>query len=65
MWEEGLENFTFQVVEFCGKDRLTEREKILYFYVSIKKIMDIILKFSFLKELRRGMPRRLLLFKKC
>ena len=30
MWEEGLENFTFQVVEFCGKDRLTEREK---FYI--------------------------------
>ena len=32
MWEEGLENFTFQVVEFCGKDRLTEREK---FYISM------------------------------
>lgn len=30
MWEEGLENFTLQVVEFCGKDRLTEREK---FYI--------------------------------
>lgn len=30
MWEEGLENFTFQVVEFCDKDRLTEREK---FYI--------------------------------
>lgn len=27
MWEEGLENFTFQVVEVCDKDKLTEREK--------------------------------------
>lgn len=30
MWEEGLENFTFQVVEFCDKAKLTEREK---FYI--------------------------------
>lgn len=30
MWEDGLENFTFQVVEFCSKDKLTEREK---FYI--------------------------------
>lgn len=30
--KEGIENFTFQVVEFCGKDRLTEREK---FYISM------------------------------
>ena len=30
LWEEGVENFTFQVVEFCDKDRLTEREK---FYI--------------------------------
>lgn len=30
MWTEGLENFTFQVVEFCDKAKLTEREK---FYI--------------------------------
>ena len=30
MWENGLENYTFQIVEICGKDKLTEREK---FYI--------------------------------
>lgn len=30
MWENGLENYTFQIVEICEKDRLTEREK---FYI--------------------------------
>lgn len=32
MWENGLENYTFQIVEICGKDKLTEREK---FYISM------------------------------
>lgn len=31
LWEEGVENFTFQVVEFCDRKYLTEREK---FYIS-------------------------------
>ena len=31
LWEEGVENFTFQVVEFCDRKDLTEREK---FYIS-------------------------------
>lgn len=31
LWEEGIENFTFQVVEFCDRKDLTEREK---FYIS-------------------------------
>ena len=30
MWENGLENYTFQVVELCDKEKLTEREK---FYI--------------------------------
>ena len=30
MWENGLENYTFQVVEKCTPDKLTEREK---FYI--------------------------------
>jgi group I intron endonuclease len=30
MWENGLENYTFQIIEICEKDRLTEREK---FYI--------------------------------
>ena len=30
LWEEGVENFTFQVVEFCDRKDLTEREK---FYI--------------------------------
>lgn len=30
MWENGLENYTFQIVEICEKDKLTEREK---FYI--------------------------------
>lgn len=30
MWNEGLENFTFQIVEKCAIDKLTEREK---FYI--------------------------------
>ena len=30
MWDEGLENFTFQIVEKCTVDKLTEREK---FYI--------------------------------
>lgn len=32
LWEEGIENFTFQVVEFCDRKDLTEREK---FYISM------------------------------
>ena len=32
LWEEGVENFTFQVVEFCDRKDLTEREK---FYISM------------------------------
>ena len=32
LWEEGIENFTFQVVEFCDRKNLTEREK---FYISM------------------------------
>lgn len=36
MWEEGLENFTFQVVEFCEKDRLTEREKFFIDFFQAK-----------------------------
>ena len=31
LWEEGIENFTFQVIEFCDRKDLTEREK---FYIS-------------------------------
>lgn len=31
LWEEGIENFTFQVIEFCDRKNLTEREK---FYIS-------------------------------
>ena len=31
LWEDGVENFTFQVVEFCDRKDLTEREK---FYIS-------------------------------
>lgn len=35
IWENGLENYTFQVVEFCNKDKLTEREKFyIEFYQS-------------------------------
>jgi hypothetical protein len=35
MWENGLENYTFQVIEFCNKDKLTEREKFyIEFYQS-------------------------------
>lgn len=30
MWENGLENYTFQIVEKCTSDKLTEREK---FYI--------------------------------
>lgn len=30
MWENGLENYTFQIVEICSKENLTEREK---FYI--------------------------------
>lgn len=30
MWENGLENYTFQIVEKCTTDKLTEREK---FYI--------------------------------
>lgn len=30
MWENGLENYTFQIVEKCTPDKLTEREK---FYI--------------------------------
>lgn len=37
MWEEGLENFTFQVVEFCSKDKLTEREKFFISFYSSKE----------------------------
>ena len=32
MWENGLENYTFQIVEKCTPDKLTEREK---FYISM------------------------------
>lgn len=31
LWEEGVENFTFQVINFCDRKDLTEREK---FYIS-------------------------------
>ena len=35
MWEEGLENFTFQIVEICEPDKLTERERFFIdFYQS-------------------------------
>lgn len=37
MWNEGLENFTFQVVEICDKDNLTEREK---FYINFYNSKD-------------------------
>ena len=37
MWEEGLENFTFQVIEFCGKDKLTEREKFFIDFFQAKE----------------------------
>lgn len=30
MWENGLENYTFQIIEICEKNKLTEREK---FYI--------------------------------
>jgi hypothetical protein len=36
MWEEGLENFTFQVVEFCDRDKLTEREKFFIDFFQAK-----------------------------
>ena len=32
LWEEGVENFTFQIVEMCDRKDLTEREK---FYISM------------------------------
>lgn len=31
MWEEGIDNFTFQIVEICSNEKLTEREK---FYIN-------------------------------
>lgn len=35
MWEEGLENFTFQIVEICEPAKLTERERFFIdFYQS-------------------------------
>lgn len=37
LWEEGVENFTFQVVEMCGKEKLTEREK---FYIDFYNSKD-------------------------
>lgn len=37
MWNEGLENFTFQVIEICNKDNLTEREK---FYIDFYNSKD-------------------------
>ena len=37
LWEEGVENFTFQVVEMCDKNNLTEREK---FYIDFYNSKD-------------------------
>ena len=37
LWEEGVENFTFQVVEFCDRKDLTEREK---FYIDFYNSKD-------------------------
>ena len=37
LWEEGVENFTFQVVEMCNKEKLTEREK---FYIDFYNSKD-------------------------
>lgn len=37
LWEEGVENFTFQVVEMCDKEKLTEREK---FYIDFYNSKD-------------------------
>ena len=37
MWNEGLENFTFQIVEICDKNNLTEREK---FYIDFYNSKD-------------------------
>lgn len=37
LWEEGIENFTFQVVEFCDRKDLTEREK---FYIDFYNSKD-------------------------
>ena len=36
MWEEGLENFTFQIVEICEPAKLTERERFFINYYSSK-----------------------------
>lgn len=36
MWEEGLENFTFQIIEICESDKLTERERFFINYYSSK-----------------------------
>lgn len=36
MWEEGLENFTFQIVEICEPAKLTEREKFFIDYYCSK-----------------------------
>ena len=37
MWNEVLENFTFQIVEICDKNNLTEREK---FYIDFYNAKD-------------------------
>lgn len=37
MWNEGLENFTFQVINICDKSDLTEREK---FYIDFYNSKD-------------------------
>lgn len=37
MWDEGLENFTFQVIEKCGVDKLTEREKFFISYYNSRE----------------------------
>lgn len=37
MWEEGLENFTFQIVEICEPAKLTEREKFFIDYYKSKE----------------------------
>ena len=36
MWEEGLENFTFQIIEICEPAKLTEREKFFIDYYKAK-----------------------------
>ena len=36
MWEEGLENFTFQIIEICEPAKLTEREKFFIDYYCAK-----------------------------